>query len=161
VVVSEDQVDGDELEEPEDVRFVSGYEIQLEEHRRWVKRTRKSFLALGVVVGATAGVVAYAATSSVPFAAFTFGVAGFVVGRGVGQVITAEGKVQRALYFAIAPLVGIVAGAVARVVWGRWWLAAIAGSAMALMGRWVSSRVFRRVAWRVRREGIDLGFVPD
>jgi hypothetical protein len=145
-----------ETQDPEDVRVISPSEIRLEERMRWVKRTRRSFLKLGVVAGGAGGLIALAVTSSLALAAFTFGIAVFVVGRGFGQVVTAEAKVERALYFAVAPVAGIGALCLGQVAWGRWWLAALLGVAGALAGELLSRRLLGRVAWQVRREGREL-----
>jgi hypothetical protein len=150
-----------ETQDPEDVRVVSPSEIRLEERKKWVKRTRRSFLKLGVLVGGAGGLIALAVTSSWALAAFTFGIAAYVVGRGLGQVVTAEPKVERALYFAVAPLAGIGALCLGQVAWGRWWLAALIGVAGALAGERLSKRLFGRVAWQVRRESRELEAQTD
>jgi hypothetical protein len=150
-----------DAEDRDDVAVISPYEIRLEERKKWVKRTRRSFLALGVVAGATGAVIAYAISSSWPLAAFMFGLAAYVVGRGVGQAVTAEVKLERVLYFAVAPLTGIGALALARVAWEGWWPAVLIGTAGALAGGRVSKRLFPRVAWQVRRESRELGLLPD
>lgn len=150
-----------EEEDPGDVEVISAYEIRLEERNKWVKRTRRSFVTLGVATGGAGGVIAYVMTSSWAFAAFMFGIAAYAVGRGLGQVVTAEARVQRALYFAVAPLAGIGALSVGHVVFGRWWPAVLIGVAGALAGDRISKRLFRRVAWQVRRESRELELLPD
>jgi hypothetical protein len=145
-----------DIDDPDDVRVISPSEVWREERQRWVKRTRRSFLTLGVVVGGVGGIIALAITSSLALAAFTAGVVAYVVGRAFGQVVTAEAKFARALYFALAPLAGIGALALGHLAWGRWWAAALIGAAGALAGDRLSKRLFRRVAWQVRRESREL-----
>jgi hypothetical protein len=150
----------EETQDPDDVRVISLSAIRREERMRWVKRTRRSFLKLGVVAGGASGLIALAVTSSWALAAFTFGIGAYVVGRRLGQVVTAEAKVERALYFAVAPLAGIGALSLGQVAWGRWWLAALIGVAGALAGDLLSRRLFRRVAWQVRQESRELESLP-
>ena len=114
-----------------------------------------------MVVGGGGGFVALAVTSSWALAAFTFGIAAHVVGRGFGQSVTAEAKAERARYFAVAPLAGIVALTLGQIAWGRWWPAALIGVAGALAGNWLSKRLFPRVAWQIRREARELELLPD
>ena len=91
-------------------------------------RTVKALLGVVGVVGAIgAGIYTYMTTSDWALAIYAFVMVAYLVGRGLGDILTEPHKIKRALYFAIPAVTATGVLYVTHAWWGMWWLAVLLG----------------------------------
>jgi hypothetical protein len=84
-------------------------------------------LVVGFFGAIAAGIYTYTATSEWALAIFVFVMVSYLVGRGLGDVLTEPHKVKRTIYFAIPAVAATAVLYVTQAWWGTWWLAVLLG----------------------------------
>jgi hypothetical protein len=91
------------------------------------KGVKAVLIVVGFVGAIAAGVYTYVATSEWALGVYVFVMVSYVVGRGLGDVLTEPHKVKRTLYFAIPVVTATAVLYLTHAWWGMWWLAALLG----------------------------------
>jgi hypothetical protein len=88
----------------------------------------KALLAVVGLVGAiVAGIYTSMTTSDWALVIYAFVMVSYLVGRGLGDILTEPFKVKRTLYFGIPALTATGVLYVTHAWWDRWWLAVLLG----------------------------------
>jgi len=112
-------------------------------------KTIKTLLAVTGFVGAIiAGVYTYMTTSDWALVIYAFVIVSYLVGRGLGDVLTEPHKTKRTMFFAIPALTATGVLYVTHAWWGMWWLAVLLGLVVggALIGGVLSTVLFPGIA---------------
>ena len=88
----------------------------------------KAFLAfVGLIGGVVAAVYTYTETSEWALALYVVVMVSYIVGRGLGDVITEPHKVKRTIFFAIPAITATAVLVLTHTWFGVWWLAVLLG----------------------------------
>jgi len=108
--------------------------------------------ALLVVVGFVGAIIAgfytYTTTSDWALVIYAFLMVSYLVGRGLGDILTEPHKIKRTLYFAVPALTATGVLYVTHAWWGMWWLAVLLGLVVGavLIGGVLSTVLFPGIA---------------
>jgi len=102
---------------------------------------------LGFVLAIAAAVFTYYKSESPPLCIFVFLIVLLVIAGRIGELIAYPGRIQRAIFGAVLPVVGIVTLYYAYQQWGNMWLAAVLGLVIGIVASIFSGvTLFKRIA---------------
>lgn len=112
------------------------------------KPIKALFAGVGLVLAVVAGIWTYTTASDWALALYAFLMVSYLVGRGLGDVVTEPHKFKRALFFAIPALTATGVLYVTHLWWGMWWLAVLLGVVVGavLIGGVLSTVLFPGIA---------------
>jgi hypothetical protein len=112
------------------------------------KAVKAVFVVVGLVGAIIAGFYTYTTTSDWALVIYAFLIVSYLVGRGLGDILTEPHKVKRTIFFAIPALTATGVLYVTHAWWGMWWLAVLLGLVVGavLIGGVLSTILFPGIA---------------
>ena len=107
---------------------------------------RGLFGLISLAAALAGGWYAHERTSSWALAVFVVVIAGFVLGRGIPDVITDPEKGRRIAFFGLPPVVAVGGLVGAYELWQTWWLAVAIGFVAYFVGFFIASMALPRIA---------------
>jgi hypothetical protein len=91
------------------------------------KKVHAVFNLFGLLAGAAAAYLAWAMSDTISLPIFVFFLTSYLVGRGLGDLVTDPDKVRRFFYFVLPAAIDCGLLYVAYLWWDRMWLAVLVG----------------------------------